>query len=169
MIKDNNRATKKGFTLIEILIYMGILSVLLVIFIDMFATLVNKQLEVESDSALQQDSNYLLSKISYDFGLAKNIVAPAAPGSPSATLRLLMGSEFDDYYLKDGNIISSRSGTLAQLNSSETTISNLTFQRLGIGDKSDVIQLKCTITSTVKKQSGYEVIQFATTLGIREK
>lgn len=168
MMKDN-KTTKKGFTLIEILIYMGILSALLVIFVDMFATLVNKQLEVESDSAIQQDSSYILSKFSYDFGLAKAIVVPAAPGSPSASLKLLLGSSHYDYFLKDGNIISSNSGILNQLNSSETSISNLTFQRLGTGDKNDVIQLKCTMTSTVKKQSGYEVIQFATTLGIREK
>ena len=160
---------KRGFTLVEMVIYMGILSLLLVVFIDLFALLVSKQLETESLSAVQQDSNYLLSRLTYEFGRANNISLPANPGSPSAKLQLLIGSTLYDYYASSSSFIATSSGSTNQLNSSDTTISNLTFQRLGIGNTKDVIQVKCDITSKVMQQSGYEVTHFSTTLGTREK
>ena len=116
---------RKAFTIVELVVYMGILSVLLVVFIDMFATLVNRQLETESLSSVQQDANYLLSRLTYDFSQSKNIQTPSSPGSPSATLTLLNGSTSYYYFLKSDNLISSHSGILDQLNSSETTISNV--------------------------------------------
>jgi type II secretory pathway pseudopilin PulG len=160
---------KRGFTIVELVIYMGIFSVLLLVFVEMFATLVNKQLETEALSNVQQDANFLLSRFSYDFSQAKSIALPAAPSTPSASLLLLIGANPLSYVLSSGNLISSQSGVLNQLNSSETTISNLTFQRLGIGNSSDVVQIKCDITSKAKKQSGYDVTHFVSTFGIREK
>lgn len=160
---------KNGFTLIEMVVYMGIMSLLLIVFIDMFAQLVNKQLETEGSSAVQQDANYLLSRLSYDFGRATSISLPATLGSPSATLRLLMESGPRDFYASSSGLVATSSGSLNQLNSANSTISNLTFQRLGIGNNWDVIQIKGDIISKAKKQSGYEVTHFSTTLGIREK
>lgn len=164
-----HRNDKKGFTLVEMVVYMGILSLLLVVFIDMFAQLVNKQLETESLSATQSDANYLLSRLSYDFGRAKSISLPTTPSSASAKLRLLIGSTNYDYYASSSSLIATSSATIMQLNSADTTISNLTFQRLGLGNAWDVVQIKCDISSKSKKQSGYEVTHFSTTLGIREK
>ena len=160
---------KKGVTLVEMVVYMGILSLLLVVFIDMFALLVNKQLETESLSAVQQDSNYIFARLSYDFGRATDISLPLVPGSPSATLRLLIGSTSYDYYASSSSFIATSSSALNQLNSSDTTISNLSFQRLGIGGPKDVVQVKCDILSKVRQQSGYEVTHFSTTFGTREK
>jgi len=160
---------RKAFTIVELVVYMGILSILLMVFIDMFATLVNRQLETESLSSVQQDANYLLSRLNYDFSQSKNIQVPATASSPSASLTLLNGSTPYYYFLKSDNLIASHSGILDQLNSSETTISNVSFQRLGIGNARDVVQVKCDITSKSKKQSGYDVTHFSTTLGIREK
>lgn len=160
---------KKGFTLVEMVVYMGILSLLLVVFIDMFALLVSKQLETESLSAVQQDSNYIFARLSYDFGRATSISLPMVPSSPSATLRLFIGSTSYDYYVSSSSLIATSSSTLNQLNSSDTVISNLSFQRLGVGGLKDVVQVKCDISSKVLQQSGYEVTHFSTTFGTREK
>lgn len=160
---------KKGFTLVELVVYMGIMSILLVIFIDMFAILVNKQLETEASSSVQQDENYLFARFSYDFGQTKSIILPSMPSTPSGTLRLLIGSTTYDYYASSSSLIATSSGAINQLNSIDTTISNLSFQRLGTGNSNDVIQMKCDISSSTKEQSGYKVTHFATTFGIREK
>jgi len=160
---------RRGVTIIELVIYMSILSILLMIFTDIFATLVNKQLETESLSNVQQDANYLLSKLSYDFGRTKSIELPTSPGAPTSSLRLMIGSTYYDYYVNSGNIVLEYGGKQNTLNSSETSINNISFQRLGIGDTKDVIQVKFDISSKVKQQSGYDVTHFSTTLGIREK
>lgn len=153
----------------EMVVYMGILSILLLLFIDMFAMLVNKQLETEGISAVQQDAQYVFSRLSYDFGRANSISLPTSPSSPAATLRLLIDSTLFTYSASSSALIATASGSINQLNSAHTSISNLTFQRLGTGNRSDVIQVRCDISSKVKKQSGYEVTHFATTYGIREK
>ena len=160
---------KRGVTLIELVIYMSILSVLLLFFTDMFATLINKQLETESLSNVQQDANYLLSRFSYDFGRAASISLPAAPGAPANSLRLLIGSTFYSYSVSSGNLIVEHGGVQDTMNSSEVAISNPTFQRLGLGNSHDAIRITFDVTSKVKQQAGYDVTHFSTTLGIREK
>lgn len=160
---------KKGVTIIELVIYMSILSVLLLFFTDMFATLVNKQLETESLSNVQQDANYLLSRFTYDFARASSVSSPASPGAPVGSLQLVIDTIPYSFTLSSGNVIEEHSGNQYNLNSSETTISNLSFQRLGIGNTKDVVQIKFDITSNVKQQAGYDVTHFSTTLGIREK
>jgi len=160
---------KKGVTLIELVIYMSILSVLLLFFTDMFATLVNKQLETESLSNVQQDANYLLSKFTYDFEQASSIELPLVPGAPATSLRMKIDSVVYDYSVVLGNMVVEHAGVQEVLNSSETILSNPTFQRLGEGNARDVIHITFDISSKVKQQAGYDVTHFSTTLGIREK
>ena len=160
---------RKGFTIIELVIYMSILSVLLLFFTELFATLVNKQLETESVSSVQQDANYLLSRLSYDFGRASHISLPTTPGAPVSSMQLMIGPKYYNFSSNSGNMIIEQGGIQSILNSSETTISNLTFQRLGVGNAADVVQVKFDITSRIKQQAGYDVTHFSTTLGIREK
>jgi hypothetical protein len=160
---------RKALTIVELALYMGIFSLLLLVFVEMFALLVNRQLETESLSSVQQDANYLFARFSYDFSQATSINTPASPGAPTANLILLIGASNREYFLDSGKLTSSQNGIINQLNSSETTLSNLTFQRLGMGDAFDVIQIKCNIESKTKKQSGYDITHFSTTLGIREK
>ncbi len=160
---------KRGVTIIEMVIYMSILSVLLLFFTEMFATLINKQLETESLSNMQQDSNYLLSRLNYDFTQASSIVLPAVPGVSAPSLRLMIGATLYDYYLTSGNLVIDHGGIQNQLNSSETSISNLSFRRLGVGNSRDVIQVKFDVTSKIKQPNGYDINHFSTTLGIREK
>lgn len=160
---------KKGVTLIELVIYMGILSVILIVFIDMFALLFDKQMETESISSVQQDSNYILSRLPYEFGRAQSVEIPATAGAITTSLRLMTDSEIYDYHLSANNLVVDRGGVVEQINGYDTTVSNLTFLRLGENNAHDVVQIKFTLSSKAKKQSGHEVNQFSTTLGIREK
>ena len=166
MNKNNH---KKGVTLIELVIYMGILSIILVIFIDMFALLFDKQMKTESISSVQQDSNYILSRLPYEFGRAQSIEIPATAGATTSSLRLIIDAGIYDYHLSNNDLVVDHDGATQQMNGYDTTVSNLTFQRLGENNQNDVIQIKFTLSSMANKQSGHEVNQFSTSLGIREK
>jgi len=50
-----HKPMKKAFTFIEILIYMGLVSVFLVVLANMFITLLDTQLETTGSSAVDQD------------------------------------------------------------------------------------------------------------------
>lgn len=161
--------SRRGVTIAEMVIYLGILSVLLVVFINLFAVLVDRQLETEALSSTQYDSTYLLSRFTYDFGRASSIEIPALPGSSSAMLRLIISGETYDYSASDGALIVLRGGNIHKLTSSETTVSTPQFIRYGNGSQYDVIQIDFMITSVSEKRDQNETVPFSTLLGIRDK
>src|SRR3990167_2127751 len=82
-----------GFTLIELVVYFGIFSILLLIFTNIFTSSIAAQLESESLSSVEQDSRYLLLKFSKDVTKASSIVIPAAPGDNSSSLSLVIDGQ----------------------------------------------------------------------------
>ena len=79
---------KKSFTIIELLLYMGILSIILFIFIDLFISMSRLRTETQAISNVQQDTSYLLNKFIYDIHQASTISIPATPLAQSNTLNL---------------------------------------------------------------------------------
>jgi len=135
----------------------------------MFALLFDKQLETESNSTVQQDSNYILSRLPYEFGRAQSIEIPTTAGATTSSLRLIIDAGIYDYRLSNNDLVVDHDGVTQQINGYDTTVSNLSFQRLGENNQNDVVQIKFILSSKAKKQSGSEINQFSTTLGVREK
>ncbi|MDO8515597.1 MAG: prepilin-type N-terminal cleavage/methylation domain-containing protein, partial [bacterium] len=139
---------KKGFTIVELLVYCGLLAVLLTVLTNVFMSIINLQLETESSSGLAQDSQYLLSRLTYDFRRANSISSPILGGT-SGTLTIIIGGVTYQYKITDGNLVVTPGG---QLNSFQTKISNLSFSNLD-----DTVQVHFTM------QSGRETRDFSTT------
>jgi len=53
--KTQSPKFKKGFTLIELSLFMGLFSIILLVLTTIFAELVQKQLEIQSMSAVEAD------------------------------------------------------------------------------------------------------------------
>ena len=79
---------KKAFTLIELLIFMGILAALLGILSQILASALAVQVESQTASSVHSDGRYLLSRLTYDVRRASNITSPASAGLTSPTLTL---------------------------------------------------------------------------------
>lgn len=157
---------KKSFTIIEFLLYIGILSILLLVFADLFISMARLRTETESTSNVQQDSSYLINKFIYDIHQASTVSIPAHPSDQSPTLNLVINGVDYSYSLQGGNLVLSDGN---RLNGYDTTISNLQFTRLGQGDIHDVIKINFTVNSLVKNQAGYETQSYETVVGLREK
>ena len=160
--------SKKGFSIIELLLYMGILTILLVITMQMFSSIFDIQLESQATSSVAQDSKYIMGRFTYDLNRAESISTPSSPGSSSATLALVIDGETFTYSLNSGDLIleNNKTGTIDQLNSSETTVSNVSFLRLD-GNGKDSVQMSFTLTSETIRRGGKEVESFQTTAGLR--
>ena len=167
--------TQRGFTLIELVIYIGILSILLGVLSSIFTAIVDVQLESEATSSVDQDGRYLLAKLSYDVQQLNPyahstdaVVIPANPGDTSDTMQLNINSILYTYSL-DANdnlqVTDSGAGNSYQLNSYDTSVSNVSFTRVGSGDSNDTVQVSYTINSRTKERSGQETKSFQTTLG----
>jgi prepilin-type N-terminal cleavage/methylation domain-containing protein len=166
--KNKSLGKNNGFTLIELLLYLGIFSIFLLITLQMFSSIFNIQLESEATSSAGTDGKYIVQRFTYDVTRASSISDPTVDGTPSSSLSLLVDGQNLIYRLNSGNLIleNETTGTIDQLNSIESTVSNLSFLKLDGGDK-DTIQISFTLTSVVKRIGGKEVRDFQTSVGIR--
>lgn len=161
---------KNSFTIIEFLIYIGILSIILLVFLDLLVSLTRMRTENESTSNVQQDSSYLINKFIYDIHQAKIISNPLHPPGQSNVLNVTINGTGYSYATDSAkNLIMSDGVTNYQLNGYDTQITSILFTRLGQDDIHDVIKIKFTVTSRVKNPAGYESQLYETVIGLREK
>lgn len=162
-----------GFTLIEFLLYMGILSIFLIILTQTFTSILDVQLESEATSTLTQDGNFILSRFAYDINRAKTILIPANPGDQGSTLQLSIDGINYTYTLDSLNkniMLTSNLGQF-QLNSFDTSITGLNFERFGnpTPPVSNTITISFTLASKTIRNTGPEKRTYQTTVGIRQK
>ena len=163
---------QSGFSLVELLLYMAILSVFLIILTGIFTSALDVQLESESSSSEEQDGNYILAKLNYDVHRAKNISIPSSVGGSGSTLKILVDG-IDYIYSIDANsnlILVNDLGTNS-LNSYDSSVSSFLVWRLGnIGGIEDALKISYTIASRTKRTSGSETPRsFQTTLSLRRQ
>ncbi len=163
-----NSKLNKSFTLIELLIFMVIFSVMTIVMTQIFSSILDAQKESESVSNVDQDANFIISRLSYDLGRTTSITQPAL-GSTNASLQLVISAGNYTYALSNGNLILTSPFGTDQLNNFNTTISNLSFQRLGNSgaNSKNTVRFGFTIISKTVKSSGIESKSYQTTVGIR--
>lgn len=167
-----SRKGKKGSTLIELLLYIGIFSILTAVLFQFFGTIIDTQLESQSTSSVLLDGQYTLNRFNYDIKQANSIISPAI-GEQSSTLQLSINNTTYIYTLTDGNITIASSGaqTTDQLNSVNTNASGLSFTRLGDTQSGNVetITISFTLTSDIAIRGNPETRNYKSTFGIRPK
>ena len=153
-----------GFTLVEIILYMTLVSIFILVLTDIFAAILNVRTESEATSSVEQDARFILARFAYDINRASAIPTPANLGDSNPTLTFTAGSTYT--YAISG-IDLQLNGT--SLNSSETKVSSLSFKKMGnsgSGNK-ETISIQFTLTSKTQRPSGPQTKTFNTTIGRR--
>lgn len=167
-----NKNKSIGSTLVELLLYMVIFSILTVALFQLFVMIIETQLESQSTSSVLVDGQYILNRFNYDIKRTKSIVSPLV-GGQSSTLQVSIDSTTYTYTLTNGNLTIASSGAeiADQLNSTNTNVTNLNFTHLGDtqGNNTDTITISFEINSNISRQGGPQTENFKTTLGIRPK
>lgn len=161
---------QKGFSLVEILVYMGLFSILLIPLMKLFTSTVDVRLESEATSSVAQDGRYILSKLSYDIHRASTVNSPSL-GNSDSTLHI-SGTGIDYTYKVDGDnlVVINNIVGLAEdsLNSEGTTIPQITFNTLGNGTGKKVVQVSVQVQSKVIRQGNRKELKtFQTIVGTR--
>ncbi len=159
--------SKRSYTLIELLMFMGLFSILLVVFTQVLTSILDVRTESESISSVEQDGNFLLNRFTYDIPRATSINQPAAVGLTSDTLNIIIDGIAYIYSLNGGNLELNVNSGVNQLNSVNTSISNLSFIRIGNDDGKDTLRISYTVTSRIERISGLESKSYQTTVGLR--
>ena len=122
---------RNGVTLIELLIFVGIFTIVMGTFVTMLVAITNVQTHQSSQAAVTRESQFLLQQIQYNVELASVIDIPQ--DTATTTLRLRMPSAAIDptiisvssgtVYIQQGN------GPQVALTSAKVSVSNLSFTR----------------------------------------
>lgn len=166
-VGTQKRQVNSGFTLIELLVYMGIFTILLAALTQVFLTILDTQLKSQSVTSAAREGQYLYSRFIYDVHQAEAINIPAALGASGNSLELTLHGTTYSYAL-NGTVLEITDGTgTYALNSYDTEISGLQFQRIGnIGGK-HTVRITFTVTSKTRSQGRPEVHTFQTAAGLR--
>lgn len=161
------KSLQSGLTLIELLIFMSLYSVLLVIIMSVFTATIDIKLSSEATSNVQEDGNFLMSRLSYDVLRANSITLPDL-GDTNSSLELNIDGESYTYELNNTNLELTNDAGTDQLNMYNTSITDLSFTRLGETSGKNTLQISFTINSRIANTSGVtETKDFQTTLGTR--
>src|SRR3989339_886586 len=114
----------KGFTLIELIIFIGIFSVLIFALTDIFISTLFEKNKSESSSTLNQDAKFIISKLQYDIENANSIFSPELGQSDSNLTIILYGQPLI-YSSSSGNLVLNDGAANHRLNSVESKISYL--------------------------------------------
>ncbi len=162
-----SRRLSFGFTIVEMLLYMGILSGFLLVVSQIFLSALDVQRESEATTSVEEDGRYILSRFQYDITRAQKVTVPTTLGSQSNTLQLTIGNGSSIYAVNGTNLTLTDAIGTSTLNSYGSSVSAFGVQRLGnIGGKESV-KLGFTLTSSTQRPAGPEVRTFQTTVGIR--
>lgn len=157
----------KGFTLVELIIYMGIFSIFLLVLTTMFTTIFSSQFETNSITSTEQDGRFILRRLSNDIQGSSAINVPSTIGASSNTLQLVINGVTNTYSLDNGNLILVNEKGTNNLNNFDSTISDLSFLRLGNNGGKNTIKFSFTTTSKTLKESGPETKTYNMTIGTR--
>lgn len=160
-----------GYTLIELVLYMGLLVILITILSQIFTSILDVQLESKSTSSVELDGRFIITRLMRDMRLMRtdppandSIVTPSTPGITSSTLNFTVNSINYIYSLNNGNLQLNNNLGINNLNSAYTEISGLQFTRIGTGINTDNVKISFTLTSKIKRNSGPETRTYSTTI-----
>jgi hypothetical protein len=160
-------AARRGFTIVELIIYAGILTMFLYVLTSIFTEVLDMQLESETESAVIQDSRYILSRFSYDISRASAIVTPIALGDQTSTLVITIGGVNNTYAVVNGNLVFTDVTGSGSVNSFGTTVSGLSFLRYGNVNGKNGVRIAFTLTSTTQRTMGPQTRSYQATIGLR--
>jgi type II secretory pathway pseudopilin PulG len=138
---------KKGFTLIEMLIYMGLVAAFLVILSSLFTAILETQLDTQSRSALDQGGQYLLNRLSYDIRRADSVTVPASIGNTGQQLTLMIDGVAYSYFLANQKVQLTVGSSTYTITPFDLLISGFTVVRRGNSSGKPVIDISLSLTS----------------------
>jgi len=168
---NKNIFSQKGTSLIELILYMAILSVFLTMLTSIFVSALDVQSESQATSSVEQDGNYILAKLAYDIHKAQSINVPVANGVTADNFQIVIDSVNYTYSIDaNNNLILTNNLSVNNLNNYGSSISAFSVQRLGnVGGIENTLKINFTVTSRTKRISGFETKNFETNLSLRRQ
>lgn len=152
---------RQGFTIIELLLSIGLLTILLGVLTNLLLTTIDIQLRASSLSQIEQDARYLALRLAYDLRRAEAITIPSLNGQSGAIAEILIDGSAYAFSIQNGMFTRTSPGGANQLTSIGTTVSNFSVTRIGNANGGDTLRFQYALTSGVQTQ------EYQTSTGLR--
>ncbi len=160
MITKRPACRQAGFTLIEILIYMGLMTIFIVVLGQVLSSVLDAQIDAQDISAVEIDSRYVLTRLTYDIRRATAVTAPAL-GQSDSSFTLTINGVSHTYSVNQGRLQLTANATTSVLTGWETQISGFSVTRLGNPVGKPTLKISFTVTTNDEIQS------YMTTVSLR--
>lgn len=158
---------KKGFSLIELLIYSAILVVVLFFTSEYLYSLGQARLNNTARVEVTQAAQLIINKLKVDIPLASAINVPSG-SDPSSNLGFSIAGDSIDYSVSGSALYRTLNGVGDKLTSNQVSISNLEFRKIANPGGINTVQIKFTLTSLAQLSGGRNVQEsFQTTISQR--
>ena len=145
---------KRGFTIVELLIYMVIVGTLLTVLGGILISTLDVQMESESVSTIEADGRFLLARLGYDVHRASSLTT-------TPNLVLAINGQTYTYAVVNSVLQLTTSSGTSHLTSPGVQVTNFSVTRLGNPTGVPTAQIKFTLTN------GHETRNYQTTMGLR--
>lgn len=158
----------RGFTLVEMLIYMGLLVSFVAVLSAMLVSILENQLSSNASSTIEQEAQYIASRLEYDLTRSTSVSTPAGAGDTATSLVTTIGGSPYTFAVNSNKLTSTDSSGTTQLHGEDTVVSNFTVTRVGnpSGIHSFIIQF--TLSSLIEETGVTESKDVRLTTGLRK-
>ncbi len=152
---------ERGFTLLELLLYIAVSSVVLGVVASFYSTLITARIKHQTITEVEQQGEQALRLITQALRNAESITSPGG-GSSGDTLVLDMYDSVDDpttFDLSSGSMRACRGSgcTATAITGSTVTVSGVTFQNLSRASTPGVVRITFTLNrSTTSGRNEYD-------------
>ena len=165
-MKTNWIRNKKGFSLVETLVYFTLLSIILLVLTDLFLSLSESFLESRSKVTIETEGEYAIRRMVYDIRRTDSIVSPINPGGVSSTLELDINGINHTYSLNNSTI-KLDDGQVNSLTSNTVSVQQLTFTNISTASAKPTVRINFSLDSTTTTKAGVESKDFETVVSLR--
>jgi competence protein ComGC len=156
----------KGYTLVELLLYFALVSLLFIQLTSLFITVLEAKQDAHATSAVERDGQFILARMAYDIQRASAVTTPASLGQQSSQLQLTINGTSYTYHVVNNKLYLTR-GAEELLLSATTEAANFTVLRVGNLGGKHTLKISFDSISQIQEAEGKETRTYQTTVGLR--
>jgi len=171
MIFLNSVKNKKGFSFLELIIYIAIFATFLMVVVSIFSIIVSSSAKEEARAEVKQNLRFALEKITDEIYAANDVTQPIADGTSGNVLALTVNGAPVQFSVSGGILQKTMGTTTENITSNKVIIdvSSDIFKRIGNVNAKPTIQIILKISYNDKGRPYYKFSQtIQTTVSLRK-
>ncbi len=138
---------KKGFTLVELLLFMALTGIFLTLTSQIMQWAVDSRLESAGSSAVDINAVYIYNRLLYDIRRSSAISQPGTIGQTSNSLGLTISGQNYTYSNQNNKLVLTNNGATQPITDTDVILRNFSVTRTGSVSQTNGVKINIEIES----------------------